>query len=367
MRAESAEWCSVAERMSVNHYFDYNATAPMRPEVAAVVAEAMALPLNPSSIHSFGQKARGILERVRTTIAETISAFPKEIMFTASATEANNWALGAFPGKRVLVGADSHPSVLKQAHHWTIPVHASGLIDIPALMSMLEEGDLVSILHANNETGVIQPVAEVAKLTRECGALLHVDAVQALGKIPLDFTKLGVDMMTIAGHKCGGPVGAAALVVRQGLDIPAMLRGGAQEQGRRAGTENVAAIAGFAKAVEMIDLAQMENLRGWMNVLEQLPGLTVFGADALRLPNTSCIAIEGVKQEVALMKLDLAGFAVSAGSACSSGKVTVSHVLTAMGVDPKLSACAIRVSSGWGTTAAEVKALAEALLKLPSP
>lgn len=373
--AQEVEWALVlrTEDPPVTAYFDYNATAPVRPEVAAVVAEALALPLNPSSIHAYGQKARGLVERARATIAEAVSVFPKELTFTSSATEANNWALRAFPERRILVGADSHPSILRQPNHSPIPVLGSGVVDLQVLEKMLSppppsasrgEGAIVSLMLANNETGVIQPIAEVAKLAKQQGALLHVDAVQALGKIPVDFTALGCDMMTLTAHKCGGPVGAAALIIRQGLDVPPLLLGGGQELGKRAGTENVAAIVGFAKAVELFDFGHMRRLRGWLEVLENTVPCTVFGRDTARLPNTSCIALAGVTQEIALMKLDLAGFALSAGSACSSGRISESHVLKAMGTPPELSACAIRISGGWGTSEADVKALMGALFSI---
>ena len=261
-----------------------------------------------------------------------------------------------------------------------IPVHPSGLIDLVALDAMLAADPtpaLVSVMLANNETGVIQPIREVAELCKIYGALLHTDAVQGLGKIPVDFGALGVDMMTISGHKCGGPLGAAALVVRRDLAFAPLLSGGGQELGRRAGTENVAAIAGFAVAVELVDLERMREVRGWLGVMEgemskvkcQMSNSSsfdichlpfVFGSSAPRLPNTSCVSMPGVSNEVQLMDFDLKGFAVSAGSACSSGRIEGSHVLAAMGVEKGLIGSAIRISAGWGTQESDIQSFTQA-------
>lgn len=344
-------------------YLDYNATAPLRPEVIARVTELLAAPANASSVHGYGRAAKKHLEDARKMIAETIGAFANEIIFVSCGSEANSMALRGFSDRRILASAIEHSSVLQYADA-TIPVDANGIVDLAALDAMLANSApaLVSVILANNETGVIQPIAAIAQICKKHSALLHTDAVQALGKIPVDFTALGCDMMTIAAHKMGGPLGAAALVIRQDLAIKPMLIGGGQELRRRAGTENVAAIAGFARAVELIDLAQMQRLRGWLDVLESsLPGYTVFSASALRLPNTVALAKPGISQEVMLMKLDLAGFAVSAGSACSSGRIEPSHVLLAMGVDKGLAGAAIRISGGWATTEAEIKSIAKAL------
>ena len=375
-------------------YLDYNATAPLRPQALARMQELQALALNPSSVHRLGREAKKHLENARKIIADSVAAWPNEVVFTASGTEANATALRGFPGRRVLVSAVEHSSVLRAfpppaggrvregvssdggiynppprpsplQGEGVIPVHPSGLIDLAALETMLTADPapaLVSVMLANNETGVIQPIREVAELCKRYGALLHTDAVQGLGKIPVDFGALGVDMMTISGHKCGGPLGAAALVVRRDLAFAPLLSGGGQELGRRAGTENVAAIAGFAVAVELVDLEHMRQVRGWLEVMEAalLPppegeGAVIFGASAPRLPNTSCIAMPGVSNEVQLMDFDLKGFAVSAGSACSSGRIEGSHVLAAMGVEKGLIGSAIRVSTGWGTIEEDIR------------
>ena len=342
-------------------YLDYNATAPARPEVLERMRPMFIQPLNASSVHRSGREAKKHLEQARASIATIISAWPNEIIFMASGTEANVTALRGVSGRRVLVSAVEHSSVLKQVDSGSqIPVDSNGIVDLEALEKTLAGGmpALVSIMLANNETGVIQPIAQVAEICKKHGAFLHCDAVQGLGKIPVDFGMLGVDMMTLSAHKCGGPLGAAALVVRRELPLTALLTGGGQELGRRAGTENIAAICGFAAAVECAaDLAPMQKLEFWRNQMEteiQSSGGVVFGKNAPRLPNTSCVAMPGASGEVQLMDFDLKGFAVSAGSACSSGRIESSHVLTAMGVQKSLSASAIRVSGGWATNQEEI-------------
>ena len=342
-------------------YLDYNATAPVRPQVAERMAELLGVPHNASSVHGFGRAAKKILEDSRRTIAEAIGVFPREIIFTATGSEANATALQGFPGRRVLVSAVEHSSVSATIKKdGIIPVLSSGVLNLEALEEALAEGQqsLVSIQLANNETGVIQPISDIAKICKKYGALLHSDAVQALGKIPVDFGLLGADMLTLSAHKMGGPVGAACLVVRQDVAVQPLIRGGGQELGFRAGTENIPAITGFAKAVELIDLAHMRQVEGWMRGMEsELESKTdhklAIASTTPRLPNTSCIAMQGVANEVQLMDFDLKGFAVSAGSACSSGRVEASHVLTAMGLGP-LAKNAIRISAGWNTQEKEI-------------
>lgn len=348
-------------------YLDYNATAPVRPQAASRMAELLAGPCNPSSVHRFGRDAKKHLEQARKTIADSISAWPNEIIFMGSGTEANATALRGMGARRVLVSAVEHSSVLKaRSDLQVIPVDAQGIIDLTALDAMLAEDArpaLVSVMLANNETGVIQPARKVAELCRKHNALLHCDAVQGLGKIPVDFGALGADILTLSAHKCGGPVGAAALVLRRDLAMTPLLAGGGQEMGRRAGTENVPALAAFAVAVELAaDRSHMKELRGWLDAMEvemEASGATVFGRGVERLPNTSCVAMPGVSNEVQLMDFDLKGFAVSAGSACSSGRIEGSHVLAAMGVGKPLSTSAIRVSGGWQTTRKEVNLFIE--------
>ncbi|MBY0406176.1 MAG: aminotransferase class V-fold PLP-dependent enzyme, partial [Rickettsiales bacterium] len=300
----------------------------------------------------------------------SVSAFPAEILFTATGTEANATALCGIPGRRVLVSAVEHSSVLKAANAEIIPVDANGVIRLSVLDEMLRGTPpaLVSLMLANNETGVIQPVKEAAEIAHAHGALLHCDAVQALSKIPVEFAGLGADMMSLSAHKCGGPLGAAALVLKRDIPIVSLLRGGGQELGRRAGTENVAAIAGFAAAIEKTaGQPHIKQARHWLDVMEAsmvASGAVVFGSSLPRLPNTTCVAMPGISGEVQLMNFDLAGFAVSAGSACSSGRIEPSHVLTAMGVDKATAGSAIRVSGGWNTTQKEIQDFTQAWLAL---
>ncbi len=354
-----------------HHYLDYNATAPLKPEVLEVMRELLAMPLNPSSVHANGRKARGIVEDARRAIGEVVGAFANEVAFTASGTEANNWALAAFPDHVLVASAIEHASVLKPAQHRqaaVIPVTRDGVVDMVALERLLpQQGHfLVSVMIANNETGVIQPVAEIARTVHARGGLLHCDAVQGLGKISVDFNTLGCDLMTLSAHKMGGPVGVAALVAKNTVPLQPLLRGGGQELGRRAGTENVAAIAGFAKAAVSIDLQHMQQLRGWLdawerNIIDYTQGACeVAGRHVARLPNTSCVSAGCMPSETQLIHLDLAGIAASAGSACTSGKIEPSHVLAAMGMPPGLAAGTLRISGGWATRERDIIALTAA-------
>lgn len=354
-------------------YLDFNATAPLRPEVASVMQYWFSVPANPSSVHSFGRAAKKQLEDARKTIAEVISCFPNEIIFMGSGTEANITALQSFSERKIFVSAIEHSSVLKNIQYTNggyIPVDINGIVKLSELevkVSNNKDKALVSVMLANNETGVIQPISEIAEICKKYGALLHCDAVQALGKIPLDFSLLGVDVLTISAHKMGGAIGSAALVVKNNLSIKPLLSGGGQELGRRAGTENIAAIAGFAKVVELIDMAHMKNLRQWLDEMEmqmKSAGGIVFAKDVARLPNTTCVAMPNVGNETQLIDFDLKGFAVSAGSACSSGRIEKSHVLLAMGVSPELASSAIRISAGWNTTKEEIDKFIQSWLVL---
>lgn len=342
-------------------YLDYNATAPLRPAAHAAMQDLLWGPANPSSVHRFGRDAKKHMEEARRSVAEMVSAWSNEVVFCASGTEANHLALRGSGAGRVLVSAVEHSSVLKAAAHEPIAVDGHGIVKLEALAAMLTGGSavLVSVMLANNETGVIQPIREIAALCHEHGALLHCDAVQALGKVPVDFGALGADMLTLSAHKCGGPVGAAALVVRRGLPLRALLEGGGQEQGRRAGTENVAALCGFAAALADTGGATVAELQRWRDGMEaslRAEGAIVVGAQAHRLPNTSCLIMPGVGSELQLMDFDLAGIAISAGSACSSGRIEPSHVLAAMGIEKSEASYAIRVSSGWATRQADIHA-----------
>ena len=352
-------------------YLDYNATAPMKPAVIAAVVEAMGRLGNASSVHRFGRLARRAVEEARERVAALVGARPEQVVFTSSGTEANNLALHGHGRVRVIISAIEHDSVRRAAPHAEIlPVGADGVVDLEALARLLSRDGkpaLVSVLLANNETGVIQPVAEVARLARSHDCLVHCDAVQAAGKIPVDLGSLGVHLMSLSAHKIAGPQGAGALVVADGVEVEPMLRGGGQERSRRAGTEGVAALAGFGVAAELAreglgNTASLTRLRDDLErrVLDLAPGVNIFGAEAPRVANTSCFTMPGVASETQVMALDLAGVAVSAGAACSSGKVQPSHVLRAMGASEAEAGGAIRVSLGWRTSAADIDRFVEA-------
>lgn len=317
---------------------------------------ALALTGNPSSVHRGGRMARRLVEDARERVAAVVGAEMGEVVFTSGGTEANALALRGAARGRILVSAIEHVSVLDASENSEqIPAGNDGVVDLNALEALLAAGDvpaLVSVMLANNETGVVQPVAAVAELGRRYGALIHCDAVQAPGRIAVDWKALGVHMLTLSAHKIGGPQGVGALIVADEVALAATMRGGGQERRRRAGTENVPGIAGFGAAAEsagrLDDAPRVERLRDRLEhgVRELAPGTRVFGSGAPRLPNTSCFAMPGVTSEVQVMALDLGGIAVSAGSACSSGKVAPSHVLKAMKVDDEQAACALRVSLG---------------------
>ena len=338
-------------------YLDYNATAPLRPEALDAMTAALSTVGNASSLHGFGRQARRTVEDARERVATLVGARPAQVVFTAGGTEANNQALRACGRTRVLISAGEHDSVLQAVPQaLRIPLRRDGLVSLAKLASLLAEEPapaLVSLQLANNETGVMQPVAEAAALAREFGALVHCDAVQAAGKVPVDFALLGIDLMTLSAHKLGGPQGIGALVVADDVELRPLLRGGGQERGRRAGTENVAAIAGFGAAA-VAARQGLGRLQVWRDAFEAEltalgPAVTIFGAAAQRLPNTTCVALPGLAAESQLMALDLAGVAVSSGSACSSGKVAPSHVLAAMGATAAEAQAALRISTGWAS------------------
>jgi cysteine desulfurase len=336
-------------------YLDHNATSPLRPVAFDAMVEALNAGGNPSSIHKPGRAARARIDNARKQVAGLVGALPGEVVFTSGGTEANNMALRGHG--RVLVSAIEHESVLKAVPDAErIAVDGNGVIDLAALERLLSHKPaLVSVMFANNETGVIQPIAEIARLARAAGALVHCDAVQAAGKVPVDLHGLGVDYLSLSAHKLGGPTGVGALVVRDGAPLAADRVGGGQESWRRAGTENVAGVAGFGAAAEAsqggLDVTALRD-----RIEASLPG-RVHGDRAPRLPNTTCISMPGVRAETQVMALDLAGVAVSAGSACSSGKVTRSAVLTAMGIDLAEADSAIRISCGWNTVFEDIDRL----------
>lgn len=372
--------------MSDRVYLDWNATTPLRPEAKQAMTAAWEISGNPSSVHTEGRQARRLVEDARAAIAAAVGARAPDVVFASGGTEAN--ALALTPGlrrgtgqpvQRLLVSAVEHPSVLAggrfpAATVGTIKVTGAGLVDPAHLRALLAGGPpaLVSVMLANNETGAVQPVSEVADVVHEAGSMLHVDAIQALGKISIDINRLKADLLTLSAHKIGGPKGVGAVVLAddvQGLEP--LLRGGGQELGRRAGTENVAGIAAFGAAARAAiagqgtDAVRLADLRNRLEQgLKQTPGMIVFSEDAPRLPNTTLFTVPGLKAETAVIGFDLAGIAVSSGSACSSGKVQPSHVLDAMGFPRDLAQGAVRLSLGWSTTRTDVDLALEAWRKL---
>lgn len=374
--------------MADRAYLDWNATAPLRPQAKAAVMAALELCGNPSSVHGEGRAARRLIEDAREQVAKLVGADQADVVFTSGGTEANTLALTPFvtragdkaPLERLLVSAIEHPSVRAGGRFAAqavseIPVTAQGVVDLDALKVLLSKGGraLVSIMLANNETGVIQPVRDAADIVHEADGILHVDAVQGPGRVALNMSELGADVLTLSAHKLGGPKGAGALVRAPGIHIaePA-IKGGGQERGSRAGTENVAGIAGFGAAADAAlasleaDIARMLAMR---DALEKglsalAPQAVIFGADAQRLPNTTLFALPGIKAETAVIAFDLDGVAVSSGAACSSGKVQPSHVLAAMGVQRAASEGAIRLSLGPATTESDVERFLNAWNKL---
>jgi cysteine desulfurase len=367
-------------------YLDWNATTPLRPEAREAMAAAWDILGNPSSVHAEGRQARRLVEEARGRIAGALAALPRDVVFTSGGTEANALALtpglrrgSGLPVERLAVSAIEHTSVLAGGRFSasaisTVGVTRSGLLDLDRLRATLEGGPptLVSVMLANNETGAMQPVKEAGEIVHAAGGLLHVDAIQAFGKIPFEINKINADIVTLSAHKISGPKGVGALVLAEGISGPEpLLRGGGQERGHRAGTENVAGIAGFGAAVKAAmgaldgDVTRLEILRNRLECgLRQTPGVIVFSDEAPRLPNTTLFTVPGLKAETAVIGFDLAGIAVSSGSACSSGKVQPSHVLKAMGFGPELAQGAVRLSLGWSTSGADIDRCLEAWRKL---
>ena len=349
-------------------YLDHNAGAPPAPTVVRAMAEALALGGNPSSVHRTGRLSRRLVEDARAKVADMLCVRPAEIVFTSGGTEANHLALRgpvlAGAVDRVIVSAVEHDALARPAEALglplsVLPVDAEGVVALDALDALLSEGGrpLVSVMLANNETGVIQPVAEIAARVRARGGIVHTDAAQAPGRLAVDAGVLGVDLLSLSAHKLGGPAGVGALMVRDGTPFAADRVGGGQEMGRRSGTENIAGIVGFGAAVDMVAdrLADVPRLAALRDGLEVRVGAiapeTVFhGSGAARLCNTSCFGLAGVSAETQVIALDLAGVQISAGAACSSGKVRPSPVLLAMGRTPVEAASAIRVSLGPSNT-----------------
>jgi cysteine desulfurase len=372
--------------MSNRVYLDWNATTPLRPEARAAIAAAFDLNGNPSSVHAEGRQARKLVEEARSAVANAVGAVARNVVFTSGGTEAN--ALSLTPGlrrgagspvERLVVSAIEHASVLAGGRFSpdaisAVGVTRSGVLDLDQLRTTLDGKPpaLVSIMLANNETGAVQPVAEAADIVHAAGGVLHVDAIQALGKVAFNMVSLKADLVTLSAHKIGGPKGVGAVVLSEGvLGFEPLLRGGGQELGRRAGTENVAGIAGLSAAVKVAmgaladDTVRLEGLRNRLEQgLRQTPGMIVFSEQARRLPNTTLFTVSGLKAETAVIGFDLADIAVSSGSACSSGKVQPSHVLGAMGFGPEIAQGAVRLSLGWSTLSADIDRCLEAWRKL---
>jgi cysteine desulfurase len=367
-------------------YLDWNATTPLRDEARRAISDALDLPGNASSVHAEGREARKWIEGARAAVAKAVGTVPRNVVFTSGGTEANALALapnlrrGTGPAvERLVVSAIEHASVLSGGRFpreliETVRVTPAGVVDLDHLRQLLRAGPpaLVSVMLANNETGAIQPIAEVAEIVHAAGGLLHVDAIQAFGKIPLDIAETGADLLTLSAHKIGGPKGVGALVLSEGVSgLEPLLRGGGQELSRRAGTENVAGIAAFGAAVAAA-IAALPAEGGRLSALQErlehglrlTPDVIVFSGSIQRLPNTTLFTARGLKAETAVIGFDLAGIAVSSGSACSSGKVQPSHVLEAMGFEPDIAQGAVRLSMGWSTRDADVDRCLEAWRKL---
>lgn len=345
-------------------YLDHNATSPLRPAAFDAMAEALRAGGNPSSVHKAGRAARAAVDKARRQVADLVGALPAEVIFTSGGTEANNMALRGAGRRRLLVSAIEHESVRNSAPDAeVVPVDANGVLDLGALekaLARLSEPALVSVMLANNETGVVQPIADVVRLARAAGALVHCDAVQGAGKMPLSIHGLGVDYLSLAAHKLGGPTGVGALVVRAGAPLATDRKGGAQETNRRAGTENLSGIVGFgAAATEALRGLDVQSLRDKLELalVQIAPAARIHGAGAPRLCNTTFISMPGVSSETQVMAFDLAGVCISAGSACSSGKVHQSAVLSAMGVPEAEATTAVRISLGWNTESADIERL----------
>ncbi|KAA5804447.1 cysteine desulfurase [Alkalicaulis satelles] len=360
-------------------YLDHNASAPLRPEARAAITAALDACGNPSSVHRDGRAARARLETARGAIARAMTARAEDVIFTSGGTEANNLAIAAAKAagaQRIIHAAFEHDAVIAPAAASDLPVEiwpvrSTGVADLDWLEDRLARGGderlLIVLMAANNETGVIQPVAEAGRMAREAGHYFHVDAVQIAGKAPFDFAGSLAHFAALSAHKCGGPMGVGALIAACDAGVNAQIRGGGQESFRRAGTQNLPGIAGFAAALDAAladrdEPARIAAIRDAMEarLLEAGANVTVWGADAPRLPGTSCLSAPGWLSEIQVIALDLAGFAVSAGAACSSGKVRRSKVLDAMGAGAEHAQCALRVSYGWSSTMDEAEAFASA-------
>lgn len=365
-------------------YLDYNASAPVRPEARAAFVQRLDSPGNASSVHQEGRDARHAVECAREAVGRSLGLSSKTVTFVSGGTEANVTALNPLwkingqdlVFERLFVSAVEHPSVLAGGRFLPeqveiLPVGSNGQIDLEALESRLsgrEAPVLISVMAANNETGIVQPIQAISELVHSHGSYLHTDAVQAFGKMPIDVNELGADAVTVSAHKIGGLQGVGVIATRDDVAIPALMRGGGQEDYRRAGTENVAAIAAFGATISMFERIESEwaEIRRLRDLFEAelnriAPYGVVFGQGEQRLGNTTCFAIPGIRAETAMINFDLGGIAVSSGSACSSGKVSASHVLKAMGVEDAVARGAVRVSLGWATTPDDISSFLQAV------
>lgn len=357
-------------------YLDYNATAPLRPEAAEAIASMFEMPSNPSSVHLHGRDARARLEIARTQVASLAGARPQDVIFTSGGTESNNMVLAGY--QHIITSAVEHDAVLAacpDAYH--LPVDRNGVVkldQIEAVLASLDQTErsrtLVSVMAANNETGVIQPIAEIARLCASHDVHIHSDMVQMAGKLPINLMEIGLDYITLSAHKIGGPSGVGAVVTAPSRRPAALLKGGGQEQGRRSGTENMLGIIGFGAAAETAcgQLEDAQRLADWhrmaeTNITDACPEIEVIGGEVSRLANTSAFYLPAISSEMAVMGLDLRGLSISAGSACSSGKMKPSHVIEAMGMAEK-AGHVIRVSSGWKTQKSDLMMLADQLIHL---
>lgn len=356
--------------MKKSIYLDFNATGQPRPEVLDAVHEYLHNAGNPSSVHHRGRIAKTWMENAREQVARLVNCEVGEVVFNSGGTEATNQALKGVGAASIIIGATEHDATIAAAYNagaevHEVPVDKDGILDVTALKKTLagvKKPVLVSVMRANNETGVLQPVKEIAKIAHDAGALVHCDGVQAAGKIPVDFKDLGVDMMSLASHKINGLTGTGALIVKASVRLSPLIIGGGQEKGWRSGTENVVGIVAFGKAAEiasneMDKYSKISMLRDKLEaeIKAICPDAKVFGAASKRLPNTTMISMPGVPAETQVMAFDLEGICVSSGAACSSGKVKASHVLKAMGAPDEEAGSAIRVSMGWQTAEEDIE------------
>ncbi len=357
-------------------YLDNNATTPLRQSAVSAMLSTMGAPANPSSVHGFGRNARLIVENARESVAALAGCQPADVVFTSGGTEANNLVLSQYD--YIITSNIEHDSIRQvNGVQPRITVDSSGVIElasVSAAVNLVDESQksqtLISVMAANNETGVVQPIAEIAAIVKAAGIAFHSDMVQIFGKAHIDVAASEVGYASLSAHKIGGPAGVGALIVRPGLRLTSLFRGGGQEQGRRAGTENLIGIAGFgaAAADAFGDIGHYVKMAGWRDAFERKVsavrnGVTVFGRMGPRLGNTSCIAVDGRSAETMVMAFDIAGIAISAGAACSSGKLKASHVLQAMGAGTRAGE-AIRISGGWATVRRDFETLAEVFLRL---